>query len=358
MAYSYQTNETVETGTRRILSEQVARASNHLSAPTDLETSVHEARKAMKRARAALRLVGPVINPKKALKLDAQLCGVGRLLSQTRDFDVMVATLGNLDKAVADRRVLPRVARQPIQSALAKTISYVRETSMLPAGGATGRGSAEPGPAPADVLTHALERLAIARRLVDDIELPQTSIAVAIRPGLKKTYKAGRHCKNRAEQPTRDEDWHTWRKHTQAHWRHMALLRKAWPDWFLARLSVARQISQYLGQDHDLYVLKCHLAAMPKGTLAARGRKQLTAFIEIEQAAHRTHALRLGHLLYARSAKDFVGEVTAYWKQTEAIAQSMATLKGAASGNRAASGKTATNSRANGLQPCGSQPSA
>ena len=45
------------------------------------------------------------------------------------------------------------------------------------------------------------------------------------------------------------------RKAVQWHWRQMSLLGRAWPDEFAVRVTAARELSQMLGDDHDLAML-------------------------------------------------------------------------------------------------------
>ena len=55
-----------------------------------------------------------------------------------------------------------------------------------------------------------------------------------------------------------DEAVHDWRKAVQRHWRHMLLLREAWPEYFEARAAEAKEVSELLGLAQDLTLLIAH----------------------------------------------------------------------------------------------------
>ncbi|MBK9079325.1 MAG: CHAD domain-containing protein [Hyphomicrobium sp.] len=60
--------------------------------------------------------------------------------------------------------------------------------------------------------------------------------------GIAATYRDGRRALKRAYDTPTDETIHELRKMVQAHWRHMALLSRAWPDEMSLRLEAAREV--------------------------------------------------------------------------------------------------------------------
>ncbi len=73
------------------------------------------------------------------------------------------------------------------------------------------------------------------------------------RSSIARRGALNRHCQ---EAGATDEDFHALRKSVQQHWRHMQLLSRAWPEALSARADEAKALSQLLGEDHDLYVLR------------------------------------------------------------------------------------------------------
>src|SRR5919109_184691 len=85
-------------GVRRIATEQLGSAIRRLSDAEgdDRAEAVHDARKSVKKARALLRLVRPGLDSSAyRAEMDA-LRDAGRLLSGTRNADVLLATIDTL----------------------------------------------------------------------------------------------------------------------------------------------------------------------------------------------------------------------------------------------------------------------
>lgn len=96
MTASAENSESTRSELSRAISTEVGRAREALEAKTDLASSVHEARRAIKRARALLRLIDPW--PGNA-HTDYKLRDAGRALAVLRDADVLVLTAA----AIRDR---------------------------------------------------------------------------------------------------------------------------------------------------------------------------------------------------------------------------------------------------------------
>lgn len=324
MAYRFKLKEPGPSGARRILLEQIAVARDELHQPSDPVTAIHEARKALKRARALLRLIAPVGDQAAIRSIDRALRDVGRTLSAQRDRDVMRETLSCL---AADKSFKPHL----------KTCHLLREQLGNPT--ATANGKADPeklkseGLAKSEhldsLLQEARSKLKKAASAAGKLSLPPAGVAETLLPGLKKTYREGRRQRRRAIASTQDEDWHDWRKATQAHWRQMMLVKAPWPAWFETRVEVARCLSQILGTDHDLSVLKDFVSRQPKDVIPVRDQKRFVAAIEDRQWAARREARNLADRLYAQPAKSLMKEIATYWR----VATKSSSAKAAAEKN-------------------------
>ena len=96
MNRSAESSEDPRDALSRAISAQLARAREVLGSGTDPATSVHEARKAIKRARALLRLAypWPTNSP-----IDGTLRDAGRALAVLRDADVLVLTAKDIHES-------------------------------------------------------------------------------------------------------------------------------------------------------------------------------------------------------------------------------------------------------------------
>jgi hypothetical protein len=92
----------------------------------------------------------------------------------------------------------------------------------------------------------------------------------------------------------------------------MSLLARAWPDEFAVRVTAARELSQILGDDHDLAML---IAATVKA--ADMSPEQKEAIVEL--CLRRQHALRAAaqfraERLFAEAPRAFLKRMKTYWK--------------------------------------------
>ena len=138
MPYHFKRRESLPDGVRRVVTEELSEAMTHLSGKSKakLEVATHEARKSIKKVRAALRLVRPELG-KSVAKENLRLRHVGRKLSEIRDASALIGALEHLDKgSVADavrRALVARKARieeeknvAELFPQLAKTLGKIR----------------------------------------------------------------------------------------------------------------------------------------------------------------------------------------------------------------------------------------
>jgi hypothetical protein len=131
----------------------------------------------------------------------------------------------------------------------------------------------------------------------------------AIVDGISRTYGDGRRALRRAYNSPTDEKVHELRKMVQAHWRHMALLSRAWPEEMSIRLEAARELSQLLGDDHDLALLK--QAAV---SFQIDGAQAIIDLCERRQAELRAAAHPRAVRMYAEQPQHFADRMTVYWQ--------------------------------------------
>src|SRR5262249_61429837 len=109
----------------------------------------------------------------------------------------------------------------------------------------------------------------------------------------------------------RDEDFHGWRKTLQHYWRLMQLLTPCWPSELSARVEAARTLSQILGDDHDLALLR-QLVSAP--TMVFAGPEDTAAFLKRCRAKHkslRRGAETRGARMFAEGSPPFSGPIEA-----------------------------------------------
>lgn len=288
-AYRLAEGEPLPEGIARIARGRIGHAVDELSGKTDssAEKAVHEARKDMKKLRALLRLVRGELGEEVYRRENGFFRDAAARLSSVRDADVMIATLDGLDDVPADAaRELRRALRAHRRSLAAQ--------------------------AEGDPAKEVARLLRQARRRVRDWPLERDGFEV-IEPGLRRMYRRGRRdfrtCRKRPD----TEALHDWRKRAKDLWYHATLIEGAWPAALKALGDQAHELSDRLGDDHDLAVLhdwaEEHAGGLDRRVARAVARRR---------AELQGEALDLGARLYAERASAFVDRLEAYfnaWRQ-------------------------------------------
>lgn len=323
MSYRLKFDEPVHKGWRRIVGEQIEAALALLETGTDVDAAIHETRKSMKRVRALLKLLRPGLSPSDYKREKKRYADIGRLLSGVRDRAVLAATATALSEQTTGKA---RVAAQALAKQ-ANSGAAAADAGECGADAAGGRDAADPGIKAVllDAAAHdtpdqvkaAIAALKQAAKSLKKLRLKSRSFDV-VRAGLGKTYRAARSDMKLAYKSGVDEHFHEWRKSVQAHWRHMLLMERAWPDVFAARAQLAKEMSDLLGEDHDLYVLIQTLNAHTETGAVAAGRDALIRAARVRQDDIRRELAAKGQALFAEPANRFVSRVDDYWTAARA----------------------------------------
>ncbi len=294
MAYKLQAVETVQDGLRRCAREQLDRAIDELTTRVDDDPvdAVHDARKALKKARSLLRLGRGAIDGDERRRDNAALRHAGRALSSARDAEVKLQAVEQLSRRFAGR--LP-----------SSTFGAVRRHL-----------EAERGPARQRLMQSGLtdqvaDELRQVRARIDDLPMREGGWN-ALAPGLLRSYSRGREAMQLARREPTVENLHQWRKRTKDLWYHLRMLKPMAPAIVGGHADEADELSDLLGDDHDLAILRetLHDGA---GKLAV----DIDAVIELID--HRreqllAEALLVGDRLYAEPCKAFHRRLHDYWK--------------------------------------------
>jgi CHAD domain-containing protein len=287
--YRLARDEPVPEGVERIALGRIDNALDELGGRTDSspEDAVHSARKDMKKLRALLRLVRGEIGDKVYRRETAAFRDAGRELAGLRDADVMIATLNSLELPAKEAGPL----RQALEAHKIRTAAGAREQAA-----ATAR-----------------DILAEARRRVADWPL-ETDGFGAFEEGLRRIYRQGRRNMRGARKQPTPENLHEWRKRTKDLWYHLAILEEAWPPVMTAQADEAHELSDRLGDDHDLAVLLdwARQHADP-ATIEAR--------VEERRRRLQADAFAYGTRLYADKPSVFVGRIGRWWKASARAAR-------------------------------------
>jgi CHAD domain-containing protein len=293
MAYRLGIDESVELAVRRIAHEQIRGALRDAGEDSGGRNAkgVHEARKRCKKLRSLLRLVEPAMGDAFAIE-DKAIRDAARRLSPIRDAHVMLGAIESLRHEVR--------SDAGAEATLARRGDALRadESAMSEAG--------------------AIDQFLSDMRSLDE-RVDQWSIQAvefdAIAPGLKRTYRRARRSLRRALALPSPENLHEWRKHAKHHQYHVRLLLNLWPRVMQARYDETKVLTDALGEDHDLALLRRAMTNDATASSHARDEGESAALLAVDRrrADRQADAFELGRRLFSEKPRAFERRVGALW---------------------------------------------
>jgi CHAD domain-containing protein len=291
-AYGLRTGEPTPEGLRRIARGQLDRAQAELKgAPKrKLAVAVHDTRKSLKRLRAAVRLGRDALGEGTYKRENQAFRDTGRRLAWVRDASVLIETLDDLEQAAG--RELPSGAtaglRKRLEAERKEALQSLKEDDV--------------------VIDAVLDELEDARTRTATWTLDTDGFS-ALEPGLRRIYRRGRKAMNAAAEEPSTENLHEWRKRVKDLWHAEQILRPASPKKMKKLAKRTHELSDLLGDDHDLAELRNYAATHRQCFDDRVAQVALVAVIDRCRKDLQRGALSLGSKLYRRSPKRFVGSI-------------------------------------------------
>ena len=291
-AYRLFVDEDAATGMRRVIVGRLDKATERLREAGDgdaLAEAIHGARKDLKKARAALRLIREELGEKAFKRENRALRDAGRLLSASRDAEVKLATLEALVEGDGDA--------PPGATALWRSALVAERDQIVGNGGA-----------PTAEVVAVLEAV-IARAPAWKIRQGDWKL---LAPGLDTAYREGRDNFTALGDSPSFEAIHDLRKRGKDLWYQVRLPRDSWLPVLEATAEEIHDFTDRLGDHHDLAVLVEDLRG--RDAVEPAHRETLLALIEARQATLLAQARAAGERVYAEKPKAFGRRLRAYWR--------------------------------------------
>lgn len=267
-------------GPHAALQQAIVRAIAALDTPGGLsDKRVHAARRALKHARAALRVVRRTMTPEDYRQEEAVLRGAARAVGALRDAHVLAGRFQWLQECYSRERAPEDLA--PFRITLDRSVMQARNARSANAGGRR---------------EVARELEACARRLQLVVTSPMDSRDM--QKSVRRIYRAGRRTFKRAQRHPQADALHRWRKQVKyfadgissigvlATPREHEFEHSAW------------RLAKWLGEDHDLVLLTEALHAS-KPAIDPAACDAASRIIAERQERLRRRSLRLGSRLFA-----------------------------------------------------------
>jgi CHAD domain-containing protein len=134
----------------------------------------------------------------------------------------------------------------------------------------------------------------------------------AIGAGLCRTYRGAKAARKTSRKNPTIANLHEWRKQTKYLRYQLEALRPMWPVAIDQLCDMAKDLSDLLGQDHDLAVLRQALGepnVCPNGVT----RAALELRIDTSRTELQKRAFRRSQSLFGSGSKDFADRLAACW---------------------------------------------
>jgi CYTH domain-containing protein/CHAD domain-containing protein len=288
--------ESVADGLLRAFREQLdASADALLHREKDLEGSVHEARKSLKKARALLRLARPVLGPDYS-RANNNLRDLGRSLSELRDAHALVETAGQMEESLNNQEA--HGAFEHVRRVLIRREEEIRRHFEARA-----------------EVQRIIGSLHDVTRWAGHSSLERAG-ANTITRSVKITIRRGRRAFEAAFSSGDPDDYHEWRKRAKDMRYQLGFLKELWPDVLEAYSKSAEQLEQALGEDHNLSVLRGMITR--DSEYEQKEIRLMLPIIKQEQQKLRNQAGTLGTMLYADQPKHWATRLDCCWQAWQA----------------------------------------
>ncbi len=291
--FALRRDESAGEALRRIVIEQVDLMFWHLLRLGASDDHLHEVRKASKRARAVLRMVGDEVSTESYREFNSTLRDVARHLSEIRSSFVRVETIDDLvEESEPLAEIVTELRRELVVDA-ARMRAGIRGDSPL-------------GP-------NLAVRLELLRPKIEAVRIPRHVDPTA--GGLRRTYRRGRRDMVRAFEGGSPADLHRWRKQVKYLRHQVEVLAPVHPATMTALAAGLEELGDELGANHDLDDLR-YVAVREGNCFASQLHQQeMLDAIARKSVELLTVAYPLAERIYASPPRVFVREVAARWQR-------------------------------------------
>lgn len=283
-------DEPVRVGVVRVADGLIQNALERISNPNgDRAEDIHVVRVTIKRLRALLRLIRPVISETAFDREDARLSRAAHRFALARELDVARKTLANLP------------------------VSKDREHDALAAVLAGFSGTSEP-PVEIDQATNEIKLdLRQTRRDLHRLRVSGGEWK-AIGPGLRDVYRECRKRMRSALARGDDEAFHKWRIRVKNLFYELETLQPVWPKRLAKMVADLRELQDEIGADHDLVVVKKSLLETPDAFGGAEVIERVVRPIDDRSRKLRRAVEPLAHAIFNQRPRRFVHKLGQHWR--------------------------------------------
>ncbi|WP_430810664.1 MULTISPECIES: CHAD domain-containing protein [unclassified Carboxylicivirga] len=291
--FAIDNEEELQDGVTRVLREQFTFIEHLTTIPDNIDITVHEIRKALKRIRAILRLVRWDIGEELYQEENMRYRDLARQLSSLRDYHVIITYLA--ENFEADELKIP-------ETVFIRIVEYLNTRKEAELKRLIDN----------QTLETIQEQMILSKQGLE--EYPTNFLGPhTIRQGVTNSYNQCLNKISEAQLKLDDHPLHELRKCVKYLLNQMILIREVWPEFFKHYASSLKQASDLLGDDHNIAETIQIISKLPLAVVSAADKESLIKSLEAEREhIHREIWPLLGKL-FTEDAKSFVKRITSYW---------------------------------------------
>jgi CHAD domain-containing protein len=311
MAFQLKPGESVQKGIRRIVRSELEDARADLKQAESSDEAVHGARKRFKRLRAVVRLVRDALGEERYREENSCFRDAARPLTEVRDAKVLIEAFDNLIKHSVEQEpdaagsaeiivleTLPPDAISAVREGLERHRSVVRACVLE---------QEHSGAAATQIVEQAIARLR-------DCKITGLRWSV-LRRAMKRAYKKSQRAYRIAVEQQTTPNFHEWRKQAKYLWHQIELVERIRPRVMKKLAGRVHELTQLLGDDHDLAILRETLSADPESFGGNAALQSLFPPLERRRAKLQRDAIALEQQIFAATPKRFIRRIDRYWKR-------------------------------------------
>ena len=298
MNYRFEIGNSIEHEIKRVMLERFDQTIDRFHEDDlNFDEAIHQLRKNMKKVRGALRLVRDVIGKSQYKEMNIAARDIARLGAEIRESKVRVETMNKLNAHFNEEitgQFYPAITHK-LKIEHNKLKNRLTEQE--------------------NISEQIVQQLNEVKMDMEKLSIPEEGFN-AFYDGLKRVYKRGLKAMKSAQIDPTTENHHEWRKRVKYLWYQLRILKNSWPRGLKGYINELHELSNYLGDDHDLYDLRNELHSNSLFNEDEMDVKQLDVLIDTYSNEKRDVARILGEKIYAENKKAFVKRIKTYWEAT------------------------------------------
>lgn len=293
MSYKIREHEALGESIRRIVCEEIEAAiAASRTARNGKGSPVHQTRKHLKKARAALCLLKSEAGHDRFQREDRRLRNVGRLISDIRDAEVRLATVKQLREEV-------NAPRGESFDQTEEMLAFELDSFLAAFAGWQDEAAANLHRTQAAIAhwhLHHLTRGDVCR-------------------SVRESYRRGRRALKRVRTRRSAKRFHELRKEAKTLAYQLRILRPLHRAVFGEMGAELKRLGEHLGHAHDLCFVADRLRSIAGAGASKRGRRALAVLLELREQDLWRAALAIGERFYALKPKEFSAQVARYFEE-------------------------------------------